>query len=60
MLFLTEAPELDLSALGGDTIKVRAGEPLKIDLPCKGSPTPTISWSKDDKPVSPSDRVGSC
>ncbi|KAK2158172.1 hypothetical protein LSH36_175g03003 [Paralvinella palmiformis] len=55
---LKEAPKLDLSKmLGGNEIRVRAGEPIKIDVPITGSPTPTITWKKDDKGLEPSSRV---
>ena len=47
----SEAPKLDLSGLSGRAIKVRAGEPIKIDIPIVGSPTPTVTWSKDGKDV---------
>ena len=30
---------------------MRAGEPIKIDIPIVGSPTPTVTWSKDGKDV---------
>jgi len=43
--------------LGGNEIRVRAGEPIKIDVPITGSPTPTITWKKDDKGLEPSSRV---
>jgi len=52
-----EAPKLDLSKLAGREIKVRAGEPIRVDVPVTGSPPPVISWQKDNKPLSPSDRV---
>lgn len=51
------APTVDLSALGGREIRVRAGEPLKIDIPITGAPTPTVTWQKDGKDLPPSDRV---
>ena len=59
ILFLTvaEAPKVDLSSLGGREIRLRAGEPLKIDVPISGSPTPTISWQKDGKNLAESPRV---
>ena len=46
-----------MSALGGREIRVRAGDPLKIDLPIEGSPTPTVSWQKDGKDLPESNRV---
>jgi len=49
---LKEAPKFDLSPLLGlKEIKVRAGEPLKITLGCEGSPTPTINWSNNGRPI---------
>jgi len=54
---LKEAPKLDLSKLAGKEIRVRAGEPINIDVPMTGSPLPLISWKKDGKDVVPSDRV---
>ena len=51
ILWFTEAPKLDLSSLLGQEIRVRAGEPISIDIPIKGSPTPTIVWKKDGKEI---------
>jgi len=48
---------VDLSALGGREIRVRAGDPLKIDVPISGAPTPTVAWQKDGKPLEDSPRV---
>ena len=44
--------------LGGNKIKVRAGQPLKIEVPIEGSPVPLVSWKKDGKDLTPSPRVG--
>jgi hypothetical protein len=58
LLFLfTEAPKVDLSKLAGKEIRVRAGEPIKVELPVTGSPVPLVSWAKDNKNLPPSDRV---
>ena len=38
---------------------MRAGEPLKIDVPISGAPTPTVDWKKDGKDLPLSDRVSS-
>uniref|UniRef100_A0A1I8IQH6 Ig-like domain-containing protein n=1 Tax=Macrostomum lignano TaxID=282301 RepID=A0A1I8IQH6_9PLAT len=55
------APELDLSALGlgpdGGEIRVRAGEPLQLEIPVDGAPKPTVAWTKDAAPVGPSAQV---
>jgi hypothetical protein len=37
--------------LGKKEIRVKAGEPLTIDLPITGSPTPIITWTKEGEPV---------
>ena len=57
MLWLTAPPKVDLSALGGREIRVRAGDPLKIDVPISGAPTPTVAWQKDGKELENSPRV---
>ena len=50
-----EKPTFDLSGLNGGLgkkeIRIRAGEPLTIDLPINGSPAPTVTWTKDGEPV---------
>ena len=43
--------------LGGNKIRVRAGEPIKIDVPITGSPTPTVTWKKDGKDLPSGPRV---
>ena len=47
----TESPKIDLSGLINGGITVRAGEPINIDLPIVGAPTPTIEWKMSDKPL---------
>lgn len=55
---LKEAPKLDASGLfGAKDIRVRAGEPLKIAVGCQGSPTPTVTWKNNDKPIIDSPKV---
>lgn len=46
---MKEKPKLHLDALIGRKIKVRAGEPININIPLSGAPTPKISWTKDGK-----------
>lgn len=49
---LKEAPKFDLSGLfGAKDIKVKVGEPLKIAVGCQGSPTPTVTWLCNGKPI---------
>ena len=49
--------QLNLNALGTREIRVRAGEPLKIDVPIEGAPTPTVNWKKNGKDLNESNRV---
>ncbi len=50
-----EKPSFDLSGLlgglGKKELRVKAGEPLTIDIPINGSPTPKVTWAKDGEPV---------
>ena len=39
------------SLFGAKEVKVKAGEPLKLALGISGSPTPTVTWSKNGKPI---------
>lgn len=56
-VLFVEKPSFDLSGLfgplGKKELRVKAGEPLTIDLPILGSPTPTVTWTKDGEPVQP-------
>lgn len=56
-LLFTEAPKLDMGGLLGREIRVKAGEPFDIDIPIKGSPTPTVTWEKDNRDLGDSPRV---
>ena len=49
--------QLNLNASGTREIRVRAGEPLKIDVPIDGAPTPAVTWKKNGKEVPESSRV---
>lgn len=46
---MKEKPKLYLDALIGRKIKVRAGEPININIPLSGAPTPTVEWTKNGK-----------
>lgn len=46
---MKEAPKINLDGLLGKDIRVRAGEPLTIELPISGAPTPTCQWEKDGR-----------
>ncbi|KAI5639981.1 immunoglobulin i-set domain-containing protein [Phthorimaea operculella] len=54
---MKEKPKLHLDHLIGRKIKVRAGEPINVNIPIDGAPTPTISWTKGSIPIIPSHRV---
>lgn len=48
---MKEKPKLNLDALIGRKIKVRAGEPINVNIPLSGAPTPTIEWTKGGRPL---------
>lgn len=54
---ILEKPSFDLSGLlgsfGKKEIRVKAGEPLTINVPINGSPAPTVTWTKDNETVQP-------
>lgn len=54
---MKEKPKLWLDGIIGRKIKVRAGEPINIDIPISGAPTPKIEWHKNTIPVAESNRV---
>ncbi|KRF85408.1 twitchin isoform X27 [Drosophila virilis] len=45
---MREKPRLYLDGLVGRRIKVRAGEPVNVNIPISGAPTPTIEWKRGD------------
>ncbi|CAF0846330.1 unnamed protein product [Brachionus calyciflorus] len=48
-----EKPKFDRSVLFGQTkeIRIKAGEPIDIELPIVGAPVPEVSWFKDNAPT---------
>lgn len=54
---MREKPKLYLDALIGRKIKVRAGEPININIPMSGAPTPTIEWTKNKLKVAETLRI---
>ncbi|GBP08926.1 Twitchin [Eumeta japonica] len=43
---MREKPRLHLDGLIGRKVKVRAGEPVNINIPISGAPSPTIEWKR--------------
>lgn len=54
---LKEKPKLWLDDLLGRKIKVRAGEPINIQIPLSGSPIPKVEWQKNSIQLPESNRV---
>lgn len=54
---MKEPPKLHLDGLVGRKIKVRAGEPISINIPLSGAPTPKIDWTKNGVRVGESSRL---
>jgi len=48
---MKEKPKFDRSSAPKE-IRIRAGEPLNIDLAIQGAPTPVVAWKKNNEPVS--------
>jgi hypothetical protein len=48
-----EKPQFDRNTCfdGVKEIRIKAGEPLDVELEIIGTPTPEVTWTKDDKPV---------
>ncbi|RZF42380.1 hypothetical protein LSTR_LSTR004188 [Laodelphax striatellus] len=44
---MKEKPKLFLDGIIGKKIKVRAGEPIIINIPLSGAPTPKVEWTVD-------------
>lgn len=54
---MKEKPKLWLDGIIGRKIKVRAGEPININIPLSGAPTPKVEWAKNTVRIPESNRV---
>ncbi|KAL1129846.1 hypothetical protein AAG570_012790 [Ranatra chinensis] len=54
---MRDKPKLYLDALLGRRIKVRAGEPININIPLSGAPTPTVEWLINGQKVLQTNRI---
>lgn len=54
---MREKPRLHLDGLLGRKVKVRAGEPVNINIPISGAPTPTVEWKRGDFKLPESNKV---
>lgn len=54
---MKEKPKLFLDGIIGRKIKVRAGEPININIPLAGAPTPKVEWMKNKINIPESNRV---
>lgn len=54
---VAEKPKLWLDGIIGRKIKVRAGEPINVDIPLTGAPTPKVEWLRNGSVVPESNRV---
>lgn len=57
ILHYLEKPKLYLDNLVGKKIKVRAGEPINVNIPISGAPTPNCEWSVNEKKLVETKRV---
>lgn len=48
---MKEKPKLHLDKLTSRRIKVKAGEPINIEIPLSGAPTPTVEWTRENRPI---------
>lgn len=49
-----------MDGLIGRKIKVRADEPINIQIPLAGAPTPTVEWTKNTTKLPSSNRISVC
>ncbi|XP_047102318.1 twitchin isoform X3 [Schistocerca piceifrons] len=54
---MREKPKLYLDGLIGRKLKVRAGEPINIQIPLSGAPLPTVEWTKNSIKLPESNRI---
>lgn len=53
----TDEPDLDIDPELRKIVTIKAGASLRLFIPIKGRPTPTIKWDKDEAPLKESAQV---
>lgn len=47
LFYISESPEIDMKGYPSNTVYVRAGSNLKVDIPISGKPLPKVTLSRD-------------
>uniref|UniRef100_A0A8B9VPB3 Titin n=1 Tax=Anas zonorhyncha TaxID=75864 RepID=A0A8B9VPB3_9AVES len=52
----SESPEIDMKGFPHNTVYIRAGSNLKVEIPVSGKPLPKVTLSRDGVPIKPTMR----
>uniref|UniRef100_A0A803YJY2 Titin n=1 Tax=Meleagris gallopavo TaxID=9103 RepID=A0A803YJY2_MELGA len=53
MFLISESPEIDMKGFPHNTVYIRAGSNLKVEIPVSGKPLPKVTLSRDGAPIKP-------
>uniref|UniRef100_A0A8C2YF01 Titin n=1 Tax=Coturnix japonica TaxID=93934 RepID=A0A8C2YF01_COTJA len=56
MFSFSESPEIDMKGFPHNTVYIRAGSNLKVEIPVSGKPLPKVTLSRDGTPIKPTIR----
>uniref|UniRef100_A0A8C3KGW3 Titin n=1 Tax=Calidris pygmaea TaxID=425635 RepID=A0A8C3KGW3_9CHAR len=56
MFSFSESPEIDMKGFPHNTVYIRAGSNLKVEIPVSGKPVPKVTLSRDGVPLKPTMR----
>uniref|UniRef100_A0A8C9EX15 Titin n=1 Tax=Pavo cristatus TaxID=9049 RepID=A0A8C9EX15_PAVCR len=56
MFSFSESPEIDMKGFPHNTVYIRAGSNLKVEIPVSGKPLPKVTLSRDGAPIKPTMR----